>query len=106
MYSDIYALGMTFYELLHGEYYDYNLDATLQDFSERYCDYHKQIIGSLGVKNDLLSKLITKMICINPTERIPIKDVLNVLRLIQNSPEQHMLLDCSNSDIYNQFQCS
>jgi len=49
-YSDIYGLGMTFYELLYGDYFDHSIDNTLQDFAERYRKYHVSVVNFLSKK--------------------------------------------------------
>ncbi|MBA3661957.1 MAG: protein kinase [Gammaproteobacteria bacterium] len=98
-YSDIYALGMTMYELLYDKYYDYNADETLHDFANQYSNYHQQIIDFLSEKNDIMSQIINGLISINPADRLPTKEILNNLRLIQNNQHLLTLLDCSNSPV-------
>ncbi|MDI9819171.1 MULTISPECIES: protein kinase [unclassified Legionella] len=97
-YSDTYALGMTFYELLYKEYYDYNLDKTLDDFTERYNMYHKKIKDNVNKKDDGISQIINNLISVNPAERMTTKEILNGLYLIRNNSHLPTVLSCSNAN--------
>ncbi|WED42595.1 protein kinase domain-containing protein [Legionella cardiaca] len=82
-FSDVYALGMTFYELIYEDYYDYTLDKTFDDFIKRYTAYYMAVVDVLNSKEDLLAQLITKMITPNISQRILVIDILSGLNLIK-----------------------
>jgi serine/threonine protein kinase len=104
VYSDIYGLGMTFYELLYDEYYNYDLDNSLDNFAERYGKYYTSVRSIVNSKNDLLSQTINNMININPENRISSDNVLNNLNLMKDSNDLQIILNCSSQTSEYQFK--
>ncbi|OGT41675.1 MAG: hypothetical protein A3F13_03965 [Gammaproteobacteria bacterium RIFCSPHIGHO2_12_FULL_40_19] len=80
-YSDVFALGMTFHELLHNDYHDYSADKSFDEFVDRYNEYYLKVLYSKKESQDILDKLIGRMICPNPIIRISIPNTINCLKL-------------------------
>lgn len=78
--SDVYALGMTFYELLYEDYFDYSLDKSLDGFLIRYDEYYRKVEKNLGsdTKNPL-APIISRMIEENPNNRVSMDEVADFL---------------------------
>lgn len=80
VYSDVYALGMTFYELWFHDYYDFNLDGSLSGFIDRYTLYQHEAIKKLTT--DSLGELIKTMLVSDPALRPNMDNVMNKLSSI------------------------
>lgn len=90
--SDIYALGITFYELQYNSYYDFSLDNTLQSFIERYQKYHESVVFALTEdKINPLADVILKMIC-DKNDRINISELVTVLKKYEPENNLHRRL--------------
>lgn len=100
-FSDVYALGITFYELFYyDEYYDYSLDNTLEDFTYRYTKYYENIKIFLQTQDDLFAQLIKEMITSDLNQRITTLAITPRLTLIKEIFESQLNEERNNKSEY------